>query len=298
MKILVIGGSYFLGKCFVNLAREKHQLTVFNRGSRPLKLPGVQEIYGERHDEKVLLRLKEQCYDVVVDFCAYQKKDILSLFQVLEGKMKQYIYVSTCDVYERGLNRVMDETAPFEYREFGGEAGNYISGKVALEEELLACAGDYPVKYTSIRPAFIYGPGNYAPREGIYFHWIKNAGQILHPIDATGEFQMVYVEDVARAIFQSLGNPEAYGQAYNLAPLQMETYNTFSEALAESVDTEFKKVPISLSMVYEKNIPLPFPLIKEESNWYDGNKALSLIGQYTGLQEGLKKTVKEEKIFS
>ena len=92
--------------------------------------------------------------------------------------------------------------------------------------------------YTSIRPAFIYGEDNYAPREGIYFYWIQQAGQILHPVDADGEFQMVYVEDVAKAVLAMAGNSEAYGQAYNLAPLPMETYETFAAALAESVDVK------------------------------------------------------------
>lgn len=293
MNILVIGGSYFLGKCFVNMAAGEHGITVFNRGSRPLDIPGVKEIYGERHDVNALSKLKGQCYDAVVDFCAYQEGDIASVFEVLEGNIKQYVYVSTCDVYERGLNRVLDETAPFERRKFGGEAGEYISGKVALEEELLACAQKYHVMYTSVRPAFIYGPGNYAPREGIYFHWVQNAGQILHPTDATGEFQMVYVEDVALAVLRAIGNPAAYGQAFNLAPLNMETYDTFSDALEQSIDLQYEKVPVTVAFVQEKNIPLPFPLTKEESNWYDGHKALSLIGQYTALKDGLKKTVME-----
>ena len=41
----------------------------------------------------------------------------------------------------------------------------------------------------------------------------------------------------------------------------------------------------------EKNIPLPLPLTKQESNWYDGKRALEFIDHYTGLAQGLKKTV-------
>ena len=36
MNILVIGGSYFCGKCFVQKASENHQVSVLNRGSRRL----------------------------------------------------------------------------------------------------------------------------------------------------------------------------------------------------------------------------------------------------------------------
>lgn len=290
MNILVLGGSYFLGKCFVNMALKEHSVTVFNRGNRPLKLPSVHEIFGDRHDTEALEVLNGTHYDAVVDFCAYNPEDISLIFKGLRADFDQYIFISTCDVYERGLNKLLDEDAPFEYRNFPGQAGGYISGKVALEKELRDYAVKYGVSYTSIRPSFIYGPYNYAPRESMYFNWIKKAGQILHPTDASGEFQLVYVDDVALAVLKSIGNRDAFNQAYNLAPIQLENYDSFYEALANSVSTKIEKVPVTVQIVNEKNIPLPFPLTGEESNRYDGNKALGLIKRYTGLAEGLKKT--------
>lgn len=288
MNILVLGGSYFLGKHFIDMAKKEHKITVFNRGSRPLMIPDIVEISGERHDGNALLQIPQQHFDAVVDFCAYNKNDIEFIFQNLKATFDQYIFISTCDAYKRGLGTVLDENAPFEEKDFGGEVGAYILGKVALEKELISCATSAGVKYTSIRPAFIYGPDNYAPREGMYFHWIESAGQIIHPTDATGEFQMVYVDDVAEAIFASIGNQAAYNQAFNLTPTPMVTYESFADALEEAVSTPFVKVPITVQMVLQQQIPLPFPLTREESNWYDGTKALQLIEGYTPLAEGLK----------
>lgn len=291
MNILVIGGSYFLGKCFVKLAAGKHRITVFNRGNRPLGMDAVKEIHGDRHDEKALAELQGGQYDVVVDFCAYGENDITSVFSTLQGSLKQYIYISTVDVYRHGLSRCLDESAPFEECQIPGEAGAYISGKIALEKELVENAKRYQVSYTSIRPAIIYGPDNYAPREGIYFHWVRQAGQILHPVDASGEFQMVYVEDVATAILNAIANEDAWNQVFNLAPLNTETYDTFEDALMKGMGVNVEKVPVTVATLQEKNIALPFPLTKEESNWYDGKKALTLIGSYTELTEGIRRTV-------
>ncbi len=290
MKILVIGGSYFLGKAFVNKAKDLHELTVFNRGNRPLNLSGVEEVIGDRTVHDSLLPLAGRSFDAVVDFCAYSKGDIESVYKALSGQFKQYIFISTCDIYQRGLGRMLDETAPLEIRDFGGEAGAYIMGKVDLEQELLLCANKYANAWTSIRPAFIYGPDNYAPRESIYFTWISQAGQIIHPQDANGEFQMTYVEDVALAIHNAIANEKAYNQAYNLAPTTMENYDSFADALSVVFKGAFEKVAVDVQTVNEKGIPLPFPLTKEESNYYDGSKALDLIGHYTTLAEGLKKT--------
>ncbi|MGN0436347.1 MAG: NAD-dependent epimerase/dehydratase family protein [Wujia sp.] len=291
MEILVMGGSYFLGKHFVSMAAEKHNVTVYNRGNRPLMNPQIVELYGDRHDRAALEKLTDRSFDAVVDFCAYKEHDIETIIEELKDSIKQYIFVSTCDVYKHGLGKMMDESSQFEDVKYGGEAGEYIEGKVALEKELVDCAMEHGVSYTSIRPAIIYGPGNYAPREEIYFNWIENAGQILHPVDATGEFQMVYVEDVARAILNALGNGEAFNKAYNLAPLPMVTYDSFADALSFAEKVDFVRVPVNTLTIMEKQIPLPFPLFKEESNWYDGSRALQLIGSYTTLSDGLKQTI-------
>ena len=71
----------------------------------------------------------------------------------------------------------------------------------------------------------------------------------------------------------------------------METYDSFAEALAAGMEVPFEKVPVTVATINEKNIPLPFPLTKEESNWYDGKRIIDFIGQYTKLSDGLKKTI-------
>ena len=101
---------------------------------------------------------------------------------------------------------------------------------------------------------------------------------------------MVYVEDVARAILCCVGNEVAYNQAYNLTPLPAVTYESFAEALEKAVDKPFTKISVPVDTVVSRQIPLPFPLIREESNLYNGQKVLKLIGGYTELSEGLRKT--------
>ncbi len=289
MRIFVLGGSYFLGRAFVELAAGKHELFVANRGSRPLNRPGVREYCLDRRDGEALAAIEETCFDAVVDFCAYSPGDIRLVCRKLKASFDQYLFVSTCDVYRRGTGRVMGEEDELEERDFGGEAGAYITGKAALERELRESCSEKSAAFTSLRPAFIYGPGNYAPRESLYFHWIATAGQILHPSDADGEFQMAYVEDVARAILAACHNPRAYDRAYNLCG-EETTYEDFAIALREAVGTDFVRVELSVSDVLQRGIPLPFPLTAEESQHYSGERAAELGVDYTPLAEGLRKT--------
>ena len=142
MRILVIGGTYFLGRIFVDKVYKEHEVTLINRGNAILP----KDTYGtvtqhicDRHDEESISNLRENRFDVVVDFCAYREGDINTVLRALDYNVGQYIFISTCDVYVRGTGKILDESAPFEERDFGGEVGDYITGKVALEKELKEC---------------------------------------------------------------------------------------------------------------------------------------------------------------
>lgn len=290
MKILIIGGSYFLGKAFVQMAKETNEVLLLNRGSRPFTDGSVPLFCMDRHDKKAVSGIPETYFDVVVDFCAYDKGDIETILSSLQAQVAQYIFISTCDVYERGTMRYMDEDSPLEYRSFPGQAGAYIAGKVALEQELRDGCRKRQIAYTSIRPAFIYGPDNYAPREEIYFRWITRAGQILHPVDASGEFQMVYVRDAAKAVLAACGNPQAYNRAFNLCHKEPLTYETFADLLVSATGRTFIRTEVTVQDVMERGIPLPFPLTKEESQWYRGSRIQKLGIDYTPFIEGMKET--------
>ena len=286
MKILVIGGSLFLGKAFVKLA-EAHEVTVYNRGNRPLELLGVKEIYGDRHNDMDLIKLTDS-YDVVVDFCAYQPGDISQIADSLRGRFVQYVFVSTVDVLVRGTNEVLTEESPYETSDFGDEVGKYILGKVALEKELLKKAREEKFAYTILRPSFIYGPGNYAPREHIFYNWIEKSNQILMPSDATGHFQMVYVEDVAKALLTICERTETRNHIYNICGEDLQTYESFADALEAGTEQHFNRVTISMEELRERGISLPFPLTKEESETYSG-RGEKLIDHFTELKIGLRK---------
>lgn len=293
MKILIIGGTYFLGKHFTDLAITQHEIYLLNRGTNPQNDPRITEFHMDRHDTKKLAEISNVHFDVIVDFCAYSENDIRLLFEHLNATFDQYIFISTCDVYRRNTMRYMDENSELENRNFGGEAGDYISGKVALEKELSDCCKKYNVCYTSIRPAFIYGPDNYAPREGIYFTWIKNAGQIIQPSDATGEFQMVYVDDVARAILAACQNPLACNRAYNLCNPQMLNYTSFANILKNATGVDFQEITLPITAILEKGIPLPFPLTHEESQYYTGTAVKELGICYTPIEKGMAETFQQ-----
>ena len=104
MKVLVIGGSYFLGRVFVMLASKEHELTLINRGTYSMSEFGVTEYKLDRNDIDALKRLPKEDYDVVVDFCAYNPNEVRKIITYLPGNIQKYVLISTADVYERGID--------------------------------------------------------------------------------------------------------------------------------------------------------------------------------------------------
>lgn len=292
MNLLVIGGTYFLGKTFVELVSGEHKVTLLNRGNRKVDFGNKEnmiEVIGDRHNPQTYESLKGQTFDAVIDFCAYQTGDIRQVFDALGNGIKRYIYISTSDVYKKGTGVKLTEDAPLETRDFGGEAGAYILGKVALESELLACTTKANIQGTSIRPAFIYGPDNYAPRETIFFQWILGQGQILFPSDAEGFFQMVFARDVAKAIVQ-VCQLEQIESAYNICGNTLFDYTKYSELLKESTGIDFDKVPVTVEEILQKNIPMAFPLMVSESEECVDSGESKLGITYTDAVVGMKET--------
>lgn len=307
MKILILGGSYFYGRVFTMLAAKNHEITVLNRGTYSMESFGVKQIKGDRHDEKVLRQLAalETEFDAVVDFCGYGPGDVASVAEYLPGKMKQYIFISTVDVYERGIRGLKDEETPYETRSIEGEAGEYIRGKVALEQELKEVCLQRGIAYTILRPAVLYGPYNYAPRESVFIQIALQNCLLPEITDAAGKFQFTYVKDAASAIEKCLLNEGAYGQAYNLCGDEILDYRLFIEGLEQAIQEDIagssneqlcKRIQMTAQEAGAQGIPLPFAVYEEETELYSNEKSKKELGMvYTSFQEGMKKTYRAFK---
>lgn len=297
MNILVIGGSYFYGRVFVMEAVREcidYHITVLNRGTYSMGEFGVMQVTGDRHDPLLLAGCEEN-YDAVVDFCAYEPGDVKGIIENLPGKIGQYIMISTVDVYERGSGVVKTEDHVMERRKLPGDAGRYIAGKVALEEELRAVCDSRGIPYTVLRPAILYGPYNYAPRESVYIQMMLMNHVLPHFTDAAGSFQFVYIKDAAQAILKVIGNEKTYGQAYNLCQDEIVTYESFFAMLKKAAEAEavqnLQEMPITVERAIAEQVPVPFPATEAETELCSNEKSKRELGmEYTDFAEGMGRT--------
>ena len=294
--VLVMGGSYFLGRIFCIFASrgDDMELTLVNRGRYAMtQYPHLTEHRCDRHDALGLERLPEREYDAAVDLCAYAPGDISLLLEHLPGTVKQYILISTADVYDRKPEEAADEDFPLRTALEAGTVGEYIRHKCLLEEEARRECEKRGIALTVLRPAFIYGPFNYAPRESWYVQRIVRGEEIPVPGDAAARFQFVFVKDAAEAILACIRQPGAANRAYNLAAPEVLDYPAFMAALAAASDRPFTTREVTVEEVLRENIPLPFPLAREESELFRGDRITRELGlAYTPFGEGLATTFK------
>ena len=293
--ILVIGGSVFVGRVFSIQASKNggFDLHVVNRGNYPLELEHVTTHKCNRHSPRMIARLvPDITYDALIDFCAYEPGEIKSIIDALSGRIKQYIFFSTASVYTPSSGFV-DEKTPIvtPNSDEGDVISDYIRGKIELENELIEACSATGINYTIIRPTFIYGPFNYAPRESYFIESIARKRPVPVPIDAESRFNFVYVLDVAAALISCIGNKKAYDETFNLAGIEALTYPQLISDFERYNSGPFETRTVTVAQVEEDRLPLPFPLIGD--HLINGNRfAQTFDFKYTPFSEGMENTFK------
>ncbi|KQC06435.1 MAG: hypothetical protein APR62_07965 [Smithella sp. SDB] len=291
--VLIIGGSYFVGRVFVEeLSRiPGYAIYVMNRGNVPLNIKGVTEIKCDRHDMEAMCEaIPSKEWNAVVDFCAYTPEDIAMMISALPSHaIGQYIFISTSSIYEKTNDLPITEKALKLSGPQPGPHGDYGYNKHLAEEELKCQCTENNIPWTIIRPTFIYGKYNYAPRERYFFDLVQEGETIIIPDNELALFTFVSVWDVARAITQCIGNKNAFSKAFNLSGEELISYPRFVDVLKIITGEHIKVEYMSINQIDAQGIPLPFPL--DEHLIYSGALIAKEIGfSYTPFIEGMSAT--------
>lgn len=216
MKLLIIGGTVFLGKAVVNYALERgHEVTLFNRGQSNANLfPEVEQLHGDR--DGGLDPLIGRTFDACLDTCGYFPRIVKASAQLLEDSVNWYAFISSLSVYgepssegtdEDGMLATLDDPS---IEKVTGET--YGPFKALCETEVSAAFGD---RALLIRPGLIVGPHDPSDRF-TYWPWrVAQGGQILAPGRPNRSIQFIDVRDLATWIVRMLESEET--GTYNIA---------------------------------------------------------------------------------
>lgn len=165
MRILVLGGTVFLGRYVVEAALEQgHEVTMFNRGrENPGLFPQARRIVGDR--DGGLHALVGEEFDAVIDTCGYVPRLVGASAELLAATVPFYTYVSTMSVYRDVSRPGVTEDDPVHTEEpQTEELGWPMLGpqKAASEREVRRVYGDGGSLI--VRCGLIFGPHDVASR--------------------------------------------------------------------------------------------------------------------------------------
>ncbi|MDA2778499.1 SDR family oxidoreductase [Bacillus cereus group sp. Bc002] len=204
MKILILGGTRFLGRAFVEEALNRgHEVTLFNRGTNQEIFPEVEQLIGDRNGD--VSSLENRKWDVVVDTCGFSPHHIRNVGEVLKDNIEHYIFISSLSVYKDWIPHHIKEdyilqpepTAEQIKAVENGEISpykHYGALKVLCEKE---AEKYWPGRVLHVRAGLLSGMFDYTDRLPYWIQRIAKGGKVLVPGRKDRPVQIVDIKDVA-----------------------------------------------------------------------------------------------------
>ncbi|MBZ5724120.1 MAG: SDR family oxidoreductase [Acidobacteriia bacterium] len=240
MRVLVIGGTLFIGRALVEeLVKEGHEVAVLHRKPKHDLGRRVENIMADRGDahglrEALAGRRFEVVFDNVYDWeHGTTAEQVESTVRAVGGRLHRYIFMSSVAAYGDGLNhKESDPLAP------GYHAEPYVRNKAATERQLFRMHVQNALPLVTFRPPFVYGPGNPFYREQFFWDRLRAGRPVIIPGDGHRLMQFVYVNDLVQAMLRAMAEPRAVGEAFNIGDPKPLTQVEFVEKLARAANVE------------------------------------------------------------
>lgn len=282
-RTLFIGGTGVISSACVAEALEAgHEVTVVNRGSsgtRPLP-EGVEVLHADVRDpESVHAVLGERSFDVAAEFLAFTPEHVRTDFDLFEGRVGQYVFISSASAYQKPPSRSpVTESTPLR-----NPFWQYSRDKIACEDLLVEAYRERGFPVTIVRPSHTYDR-TMIPTSG---HWTdlermrRGAPVVVHG-DGTSRWTITHNTDFAVAFTGLLGLPEAVGDTFHITGDEAPTWDRIYCDLAEALGVEAELVHVASESIAAVVPELGPGLLgdKAHSMQFDNSKVRALVPSF------------------
>lgn len=276
-RVLVIGGSYFIGKAITKeLQNNGYEVTLLNRGSRLVE--GTKQLSCDRNDEKAMKSvLESKVFDHVVDVSGLNKEQVQTVCNFIDmSELKNMVFISSSAVYDvEHLKARFCEQDRLKENRFWGQYG---TDKIEAERMYRQSMEKNQIPLIILRPPYVYGEENYAQRESFIFEHILQKRPVILP-STNKKLQFIYAKDLAVIVRKMLEKESSGSEIYNVGNRQYVTAKEWVQLCAQAVGKQVEIVNFDYKG-YSRNVREFFPF-----HDYDNVLNVDKIQQILNIEE-------------
>lgn len=298
MKALFIGGTGVISSACSELAASRgFDLYHLNRGKSDglRQVEGVKTIISDIRDvEKTRKAIQGHHFDAVVDWIAFEPRDIRNSIALFSGKTGQYVFISSASAYQTPPEQLpITEDTPLE-NPFWEYSRNKIACEILLREEF--AKSGFP--YTIVRPSHTYDKTK-VPLVGGYtaLHRMRQGLPVVVHGDGTSVWTLTHNKDFAVGLVGLLGKKAAISEAFHITSDEWLPWNNIYRIFAGELQVEPRLVHVPSEIIarYDKAIGDGLLGDKAHSMIFDNAKIRRLVPDFNPqipFREGVKEIVK------
>ncbi len=233
-RILVIGGTQFIGRLLVEkLAAAGHEIYILHRKPRHAFGKRVQNLVADRNAADTVRKAVGSIrFDAVYDFAYDWERgttgtQVEAVAQIFDGKIGRYVFMSSVAAYGDGLNHHEgDALAPDDH------PNAYCRNKAMSERALFRLHQKTGFPIVTLRPPFVYGPGNPFYREAFFWDRFRLGRPVILASEGHRLMQFIYVHDLVDLATRVIESRNTVGHAFNTSNARAITQHELLADLA------------------------------------------------------------------
>jgi nucleoside-diphosphate-sugar epimerase len=247
MKLLFIGGTGNISaECAALLYKRGHEILILSRG-RTTVPAGCRAIQADRHDLAAMRSALHGAQpDVVLNFLGYELSDVQMDYELFQGKVRQYIFISSAVVYAKPPRQLpLTEDAPL-----GNDWWDYAQKKLACEQWLRQRRQETGFPVTIVRPSHTYSkswvPNAISSGSYTFAARLEQGKPVFVHDDGETPWTLTTAADFAVGLAGLVGKTEAIGEAFHITSDEVLTWNQIYAEIAAALGVrspQIVKVP-------------------------------------------------------
>jgi nucleoside-diphosphate-sugar epimerase len=298
LKVLFVGGGGMISSaCAHEAVARGLDLSVLTRqktSSRPLPEAATLLRADARDPAAVRDAVGDSEFDVVVNFIGYSPKDVQADVDLFNGRIGQYVFISTTSVYHRPIAQLpIVESTPRR-----NNAWPYPKDKIACEELLERSYREQDFPATIVRPCHTYD-GRTLPMHGGWtvVERMRQGKPVVVHGDGTSLWALTHHRDFARGFVPLLGNPHTIGDSVHLTTDEILTWDQIHRVVAAAAGVRDPVLVHRSSETIAEELPDWGPSLTDDfahSLVFDNTKLRRLVPGFTAttsFAEGVREVV-------